>query len=80
MLIISPSFSFFLRALALENANAKCKGNLAFQTPKCSASGNANVKCKGNLAFQAQKCSASRNANAKYCKIFCNTTTVQFDL
>ena len=31
-----------LRALALGNANAKCKGNLAFQVSKCSASGNAS--------------------------------------
>ena len=36
-----------LRALALGNANAKCKGNLAFQASKCSASGNAKPKyCK----------------------------------
>ena len=30
-----------LRALALKNAHAKCKGNLAFQAPKSSPSGNA---------------------------------------
>ena len=50
------SFLFFLffffynlrhKSIALRNANAKCKGNLAFQAPKCSASGNANAKyCK----------------------------------
>ena len=36
-----------IRTSALGNANAKCKGNLAFQVPKDNASGNANVKyCK----------------------------------
>ena len=35
------------RALALENANAKCKENLAFQAPKSSPSGNATANyCK----------------------------------
>ena len=34
-------------ALALGNANAKCKRYLAFQAPKCIASGNAIAKyCK----------------------------------
>ena len=44
------SFFFFNlrhKSIALRNANAICKGNLAFQAPKCSASGNANAKyCK----------------------------------
>ena len=39
--------SWILRALALGNANAKCKGYLAFQVSKCIASGNAIAKyCK----------------------------------
>ena len=33
-----------LRALALGNANAKCKGYLTFQVPKCIALGNAIAK------------------------------------
>ena len=38
---------WYLRALALGNANAKCKRYLAFQVPKCIASGNAITKyCK----------------------------------
>ena len=36
-----------LRALALGNANAKYKGYLVFQAPKCIASGDAIAKyCK----------------------------------
>ena len=36
-----------LRALALGNANAKYKGYLVFQVPKCIASGDAIAKyCK----------------------------------
>ena len=36
-----------LRALALGNANAKCKENLAFVAPKCSTSENCKAKyCK----------------------------------
>ena len=39
--------SWTLRALALGNANAKCKGYLALQAPKYIASGNAIAKyCK----------------------------------
>ena len=39
-------------ALALGNANAKCKGYLAFQNPKCVASGNAIAKyCKFFLQY-----------------------------
>ena len=34
-------------SISTGNANAKCKENLAFQAPKCSASGNAKSKyCK----------------------------------
>ena len=33
-----------IRALALGNANAKCKGYLTFQVPKCIALGNAIAK------------------------------------
>ena len=36
--------SWTLIALALGNANAKCKGYLAFQAPKYIASGNAIAK------------------------------------
>ena len=43
---------FAIRALALENANAKCKGNLAFQIPKSSPSGNAIANyCKFCLQY-----------------------------
>ena len=35
-------------------------------------------KCKENLPFRAPKCFALGNIKLKYCKIFCNTTTVQF--
>ena len=36
-----------LRALGLGNANAKCKGYLVFQAPKCIASGDVITKyCK----------------------------------
>ena len=41
-----------VRALALGNANAKCKGYLAFQDSKCIASGNAIAKyCKFFIAM-----------------------------
>ena len=36
---IQASEAHLLRALALGNANAHCKGYLAFQTPKYIASG-----------------------------------------
>ena len=35
----------FLRALALENANAKSKDNLAFYASKCFASENGKPNC-----------------------------------
>ena len=35
---------WYLRALALGNANAKCKEYLAFQASKCIALGNAIAK------------------------------------
>ena len=44
MLKDSNGYMDRLRALALGNANAKYKGYLTFQIPKCIASGNTIAK------------------------------------
>ena len=47
LLVASTQWPMHVRALALGNANAKCKGYLVFQAPKCIALGNAIAKyCK----------------------------------
>ena len=64
-------------------------GNLWFGTAKesgYSMSGsfialalkNANAISKAFLAFHSSKTFASKNGIPHYCKIFCNSTTVQF--
>ena len=55
-----------LMLLALGNATAKCKGYLAFQAPKCIASGNAIAKyCKffcnsATMQFYLQNCTVAQ--------------------
>ena len=39
---------------------------------------NANAISKGFLTFHGSKMSASKNCKPHYCKIFCNSATIQF--
>ena len=45
---------------------------------RASALKNANAISKGFLTFYGSKMSASKNCKPHYCKIFCNSATVQF--
>ena len=70
---LTGSLGYLIRIKLSRNKAWRFGSNL-----RALALGNSNAKCKENLAFVAPKTLASENCKQQYCKIFCNTATVQF--